>query len=189
MPTEVGPPESPFVDQSQLNANLPRGYPTNIRTGASMKTKEEWVVFHAAFPEDRVFDDEHNEGVPGGKNILQYLVKGLRERGFAYFDPEPHEFYGWYSEVRVGNADVWLMIHSPDYWLIVVVTRVPILKWILGERGLKEHEEIRDAVSMILCSDARFSDVQWMTTEELDKFLAADHERAMRERREAKERH
>lgn len=105
---------------------------------------------------------------PSGRDLMEFLRKGLILRGFAPSRVEPHDSYGWYFEVPVEGGVIWCMLQRSDNWLLITRPIVPGIRRLFGNVPESEHQRVCETIDSILRPDPRVKDIRWYTLPEFE---------------------
>lgn len=127
-----------------------------------------FVLFEASFPDDSELESERHPETPGGRNVAESLVLGLKNRGYRCSEPKQHSFYGWSFDVDCNGITVWCLLQFPGPWLLLSETRSPLFARLIGQRTHEAHIAVLKALSEAIKGDCRFSSVKWLTKSEYE---------------------
>ena len=123
---------------------------------------ERFATFKADLPDDSVERDGEIV-VPGGRNIVEDICDRLRESGHEPTRPQQHSFYGWSFELQVDGLRAFVLLQSPEDWLLIV----EVHGGVLTSRGRMSAALTRtvEALETAMTANARIAARTWMTRE------------------------
>ncbi|MEX2140879.1 MAG: hypothetical protein WD894_16565 [Pirellulales bacterium] len=128
-----------------------------------------YVTFEWDTEDNAEFDAGGNIVAPGGRQIIEDLQRGLRQRGFSVTDVVMHEFYGWSFNAISERVQVWCMIQYAEPWLLVTDVPFSRMHWLLGRKPRLQHSRVCTAIHDVLASSRRARTIQWFSPREYNQ--------------------
>jgi hypothetical protein len=138
-----------------------------------MKTNVEFRS--EAFPPYEGEEDEINPG-RYGKRVAEFLVCGLKEKGFEPLDPIAED-WGWVIPVKNDGFHLWIGCgnydeYPDDGFLCFIEPHKPMIRrfgflWKVDTSA--RVTALRDAIDQLLLANPAVRDIKWWTDDEFNR--------------------
>lgn len=133
---------------------------------------------HVEFRSDKFppYEGEEDEINPGryGKRIAEFLVRGLKEKGFEPLDPVAED-WGWLVPIRNDGFKLWIGCGNydeyPDGFLCFIEPHKPrIRRWLLWTVDTSARvTALQEAIDQVLSGHPAIRDKKWWSYEDFNR--------------------
>jgi hypothetical protein len=123
------------------------------------------------------YEGEEDEINPGryGKNVAEFLVRGLKEKGFEALEPIAED-WGWVVLIKNDGFKLWIECGNydeyPDGFLCIIephqsaIRKFPFL-WTVDTSG--KVTALQEAIDLLLSANPGIRDERWWSHEEFNR--------------------
>ncbi len=123
------------------------------------------------------YDGEEDRVNPGryGKRLAEFLVRGLREKGFEPLEPVAED-WGWVVPIKNDGFRLWVGCGNyeeySDGFLCFIETRQPMIRKLLFIRQVETSGKVnalREAIDQVVAATPGIRDKRWWNAQEFDR--------------------
>lgn len=127
-----------------------------------------------AFPP---YDSEEDEINPGryGKRVAEFLVRGLKEKGFEPQDPVPED-WGWIVPIKNDDFNLWIGCGNYDeypddgFLCFIEPHRPRIRQWLLWTVDTSARvTALQEAIDQVLSANPAIRAKKWWSHDEFNR--------------------